>query len=84
MLVPFGGKLSGGVITQSIRSRHPSYARYGEDVVLTNVLSFDVQVWDPTVQVKNNGGTGSIAWRSWIHGWHGIRPACAGRLCRLV
>ncbi len=54
MLVPFGGKLSTGIY--QIDPTIPSYTRYGEDVVLTNVLSFDVQVWDPTVQVKNNSG----------------------------
>jgi Tfp pilus assembly protein PilV len=34
----------------------PTNARYGEDVVLTNVLSFDVQVWDPLAPVYTTGG----------------------------
>jgi hypothetical protein len=34
----------------------PTNARYGEDVVLTNVLSFDVQVWDPSAPVYMNNG----------------------------
>ncbi len=28
--------------------------RYGEDVVLSNVLSFDIKVWDPWAQVKQD------------------------------
>lgn len=31
------------------------YTRYGEDVVLTNVLSFDVKVWDPGTPVLQDG-----------------------------
>ncbi|MCC7083859.1 MAG: type II secretion system protein [Pirellulales bacterium] len=37
-----------------VNTTHP---RYGEDVVLTNVLAFDIQVWDPTAPnyiVPNN------------------------------
>ena len=30
-------------------------SRYGEDVVLTNVVAFDVQVWDPTAPVFTVG-----------------------------
>ena len=33
----------------------PRYKRFGEDVVLTNVLAFDVQVWDPTAPVYTVG-----------------------------
>jgi hypothetical protein len=29
--------------------------RYGEDVVLTNVLSFDIKVWDPQAIVRSDG-----------------------------
>ncbi len=29
----------------------PYGSRYGEDIILTNVLSFDVRVWDPTAQL---------------------------------
>jgi hypothetical protein len=32
-------------------------SRFGEDVVLTNVLSFDVKVWDPGVQVFQDNGS---------------------------
>ncbi len=32
-----------------------SHPRYGEDVVLTNVLAFDVQVWDPTAPIYVTG-----------------------------
>ncbi len=28
--------------------------RYGEDVVLTNVINFDVKIWDPTAEVKHD------------------------------
>ena len=31
----------------------PRYIRAGEDVVLTNVLSFDVKVWDPHPEVRD-------------------------------
>lgn len=50
-LVPFGGTLSAGAY-----SIDRTNARYGEDVVLTNVVSFDVQAWDPTAPVYNNSG----------------------------
>jgi type II secretory pathway component PulJ len=35
--------------------------RYGEDVVLTNVLSFDIKLWDPGAEVKQDvsGSTNS-------------------------
>jgi hypothetical protein len=32
-------------------------SRFGEDVVLTNVLSFDIKVWDPGVQVFQDNGS---------------------------
>ncbi len=32
----------------------PGTARFGEDVVLTNVLSFDIKVWDPGVEVRQD------------------------------
>jgi type II secretory pathway pseudopilin PulG len=54
-LVPLGGQVTspgGNYITT------PSNPRYGEDVVLTNVVAFDVKVWDPTAPVYNvNVGT---------------------------
>jgi len=31
-------------------------SREGEDVILTNVLNFDVKVWDPTATTRNVGG----------------------------
>ncbi|HTQ38967.1 MAG TPA: hypothetical protein VMJ32_08060 [Pirellulales bacterium] len=49
-LVPLGGSLSNGTYTVDT-----SNARFGQDVVLTNVISFDVQVWDPTAPVYLQG-----------------------------
>jgi hypothetical protein len=49
-LVPFGGVLISGAY--SVNTNDP---RYGEDVVLTNVLAFDVQVWDPKAPVQTVG-----------------------------
>ncbi len=43
-LVPFGVSTAGVIDT--------SHPRYGEDVLLTNVLAFDVRVWDPTAPVQ--------------------------------
>jgi hypothetical protein len=34
--------------------------RYGEDVVLTNVVSFDIKVWDPQAVVKSDGTVAPI------------------------
>ncbi len=43
-------------------------ARIGHDVLLTNVLSFDVQVWDPTAPVRVENGValepGDVGWSS--------------------
>jgi len=47
-LLPFGGVVGA---TYTIDSMKP---RYGEDVILTNVLAFDVQVWDPNAPVVVN------------------------------
>ncbi len=49
-LVPLGGRLQNGSYTVDTTN-----ARYGQDVVLTNVISFDVQVWDPTAPVYVQG-----------------------------
>ena len=35
---------------------HTSSPRYSDDVLLTNVLSFDVQVYDPNAPLRTNGG----------------------------
>jgi hypothetical protein len=43
-LVPFFAGNSGGGV--------PASPRYGDDVLLTNVLSFDVQVYDPAAPVE--------------------------------
>jgi hypothetical protein len=51
-LLPFGGNLSSAQY-----SIDRSNGRYGEDVVLTNVVSFDIQAWDPSVDVKLNNNT---------------------------
>ena len=32
----------------------PDSIRYGEDVVLTNVVNFDVKVWDPQAEVRHD------------------------------
>jgi hypothetical protein len=53
-LVPFGGNLSGGNY-----SIFASNSRYGEDVVLTNVVGFDVQAWDPTAPTYINSAASS-------------------------
>jgi hypothetical protein len=45
-LVPFGGNLT--PTANPAYTLNTSHARYGEDVVLTNVVSFDVRSWDPT------------------------------------
>ncbi len=34
--------------------------RYGEDVVLSDVLSFDVKLWDPLAEVKQDGSGRSL------------------------
>jgi len=47
--LPFGGEFSGG--NYVINPGNARFARYGEDVVLTNVVAFDVQVWDPTAPI---------------------------------
>ncbi len=55
-ICPFGGNLSSGnysVVTTN--------ARYGEDVVLTNVVSFDVQAWDPTAPIYTSATTPPVA-----------------------
>jgi hypothetical protein len=55
-LLPFGGILNSG--NYSVAN---SNSRYGEDVVLTNVVSFDVQAWDPTAPVYTTATTPSVA-----------------------
>ena len=48
--LPFGAEFnSAGNYAMNPKSAEVS--RYGEDVVLTNVVAFDVQVWDPTAPV---------------------------------
>jgi hypothetical protein len=46
-LLPFQPPYQINGATNSVGSQ-----RYGEDVVLTNVLSFDVKVWDPGAEVR--------------------------------
>jgi hypothetical protein len=58
-LVPFGGTYNANA--SPTYSVSPSGARYGEDVVLTNVLAFDVQVWDPTAPVYSTSGSPSVS-----------------------
>jgi hypothetical protein len=55
LVVPFGGSLDSTALTGF--KLDSSNARFGEDVVLTNVVSFDVQVWDPAAPVQLNSGT---------------------------
>ena len=38
-------------------SSPPGGPRYGDDVMLTNVLSFDIKVWDPLAEVRVNNNT---------------------------
>jgi len=38
-------------VQNQLASPAPYGSRYGEDIILTNVLSFDVRVWDPTAQL---------------------------------
>jgi hypothetical protein len=58
-LVPFGGNLD--------TTKTPTYqintsnSRYGEDVVLTNVVAFDVQAWDPTAPVYTSSTSPALA-----------------------
>jgi len=40
----------------SVRADYSMFGREGEEVVLTNVLSFNIQVYDPTVPLRQNGG----------------------------
>ena len=40
----------------------PRYIRAGEDVVLTNVLSFDIKVWDPRTKEFVDLGTKGTDW----------------------
>jgi hypothetical protein len=49
-MMPFGVSFNG--TNYFVDTSHP---RYGEDAVLTNVLAFDVQVWDPTAPVYVTG-----------------------------
>jgi len=58
-LLPFGGILDSTKIPpyQVVTSN----SRYGEDVVLTNVVSFDVQAWDPTAPVYSTSTMPSVA-----------------------
>ena len=55
-LLPFGGSLSGGTYSTTAIN-----ARYGEDVVLTNVVGFDVQAWDPTAPVYTAATSPAVA-----------------------
>jgi type II secretory pathway pseudopilin PulG len=63
---PFGVTFNttSGVPFDSTTSQYyidTSHPRYGEDVVLTNVLAFDVQVWDPTAPVYVTSTTPPVA-----------------------
>ncbi len=56
-LIPFQQPLLAGASAGQWTANPVGSARFGEDVVLTNVVSFDVKVWDPQVIVKSDGGT---------------------------
>jgi hypothetical protein len=50
--VPYGGTyVAQTATTPPDVTFNTSDPRYGEDVVLTNVVAFDIQVWDPTAPV---------------------------------
>jgi type II secretory pathway component PulJ len=50
--VPFGGTyVAATANTAADVVLNTADPRYGEDVVLTNVVAFDIQVWDPTAPV---------------------------------
>ncbi len=51
-LIPFGGTFD----ANDHFNIDTKTARYGEDVVLTNILGFDVQVYDPVAPVLTNAG----------------------------
>jgi len=34
----------------------PTYSRFGQDVILTNVVAFDIQVWDPSAESLVSSG----------------------------
>ncbi len=57
-------------------------ARLGDDVLLTNVLAFDVQVWDPTAIVRSLNGVGlepgDVGWNS-----AGVTDTAAGAYVNL-
>jgi hypothetical protein len=57
--VPFGGVYnpSPNVQPPNDYTTNPSHPHYGEDAVLTNVVAFDVKVWDPTAPLYLNGST---------------------------
>jgi hypothetical protein len=56
-IVPFGGIFDDAADPKyRIDLATTNTTRYGEDVVLTNVLAFDVQVWDPTAPVYPSNG----------------------------
>jgi len=42
----------------------PRHHRAGEDVILTNVLSFDIKVWDPNTKDFVDLGTKGTAWEN--------------------
>ncbi len=79
---PFGGLLSGG--SSGTYSVVTSNSRYGEDVVLTNVVSFDVQAWDPTAPVYTSSTTPPLAVTPHRSGFSisTIADACCDRLGR--
>jgi type II secretory pathway pseudopilin PulG len=52
LLMPFGHEFDVSTGNYQHNTALPTNARYGEDAVLTNVLSFDVQVWDPSAEIK--------------------------------
>jgi hypothetical protein len=53
--VPNNAPSSNATVT-ALGDPNDSYLRFGDDVLLTNVLSFDVQVYDPEAPLKSSAG----------------------------
>ena len=60
---PFAGVLSGGTwmnVTTGILTNYASNLRPADDVILTNVIGFDVKAWDPQAVVLQATAAGSV------------------------
>lgn len=50
--------LSNGVVTSTAVASFPSGSRVGEDVLMSNVIAFDIKVWDPAASLGPDGQPG--------------------------